>query len=265
MQLAIGQGDHGAFESRRLRVVEIASLLEEKTAIPAVRAQLEYLAAIQDPAFFDGISLGMLEDMRLRMRGLIPFLDRRTKKIVHTDFEDEVVAIHDDGLIDMPKMTGAEYEKKVTAYVQSHHSHIVIHRLRTNEALTTSDLDSLEQTLQKLGNEHGELLLCGLLERRGAPTLPYFVRTIVGMDRRAAYSAFSNFLGDRSLTSTQIRFIEMVIDQLTARGVMEAAALYEAPFTNLHDGGPDALFEGHPAVITGVFAQLKAVNAIATG
>ena len=38
------------------------------------------------------------------------------------------------------------------------------------------------------------------------------------MDRAAAQEAFSEFLSNRSLTTPQIRFIEMVIDQLTARG-----------------------------------------------
>jgi type I restriction enzyme, R subunit len=64
------------------------------------------------------------------------------------------------------------------------------------------------------------------------------VRSLVGLDRTAAQAAFSQFLNDRSLTSQQIRFVEMVIDQLTARGVMDASALYEPPFTNLHAGGP---------------------------
>lgn len=66
--------------------------------------------------------------------------------------------------------------------------------------------------------------------------------------------------GDRSLSPQQIRFVEMVIDQLTARGVMEAAALYEAPFTNLHAGGPDGLFAGKENVIDGIFERLEAVH-----
>jgi len=42
--------------------------------------------------------------------------------------------------------------------------------------------------------------------------------------------------------------IEMIIDQLTARGVMEASALYEPPFSDLHAGGPDELFSGRDHV-----------------
>jgi len=81
-----------------------------------------------------------------------------------------------------------------------------------------------------------------------------------GLDK-AAQSAFSTFLSDRSLTPPQIRFVELVIDQLTARGVMEASALYEPPFINIHTGGPEELFAGNRAVIDGIFEQLKAVNA----
>ena len=53
----------------------------------------------------------------------------------------------------------------------------------------------------------------------------------------------------------------MIIDQLTARGVMEADALYEPPFSNLHAGGPDGLFAGKDNVIEGIFTALQDVHA----
>ena len=52
----------------------------------------------------------------------------------------------------------------------------------------------------------------------------------------------------------------MVIDQLSARGVFEASALYEPPFSNLHAEGPDALFGSKTEVIEGVFEVLRKVN-----
>jgi type I restriction enzyme, R subunit len=52
----------------------------------------------------------------------------------------------------------------------------------------------------------------------------------------------------------------MVIDPLTARGVMGAAALYEPPFSNLHVGGADELFTGQEAVIEGISDQLCRVK-----
>ena len=80
------------------------------------------------------------------------------------------------------------------------------------------------------------------------------------MDRAAAQEIFSEFLSNRSLATPQIRFIEMVIEQITARGVMEPSALYEAPFSSLHAGGPEALFAGQSNVIEGIFEKLEAIR-----
>ncbi|MFU8897218.1 MAG: DEAD/DEAH box helicase family protein, partial [Gammaproteobacteria bacterium] len=260
MQLALAEGDSAAYELHRNRVTEIAMLLEEKSAIPAVKAQLAYLASIQESEFWEGMTLPLLEELRLRLRGLVPLLDKKDRKIVYTDFEDEVLGVREEEVIAMPKMTGAQYQKKVRDYLINHLDHLVIHRLRSNQPLTETDLQGLEKTLAEIGEDEGETLLSGLLSRSGAPSLAWFVRSLVGMDRTAAQTAFSQFLADRSLTPQQIRFVEMVIEQLTARGVMEPAALYEPPFSNLHAGGPDALFDGKERVIEGIFETLEAVH-----
>ncbi len=260
MQLAFAEGDTGTFEQHRRRVVEIAMMLEEKSAIPAVAAQLAYLASVQENIFWEGIGLNGLEELRMRLRGLVPFLDRKSRKIVYTDFQDEIISVRQDTADSLPKMTGVQYEKKVQEYLENHLDHIVIRRLRTNQPLTTTDLQGLEQTLVEIGEDDGRTLLTGLLARSDAPTLAHFVRSMVGMDRTAAQEVFSEFLSNRSLTTPQIRFIEMVIDQLTARGVMEPSALYEAPFSSLHAGGPEALFAGKSNVIEGIFEKLEAIH-----
>lgn len=260
MQLALAESDASTLERERQKVVEIAMLLEEKTAVPAVKAQLGYLAALQDSGFWEGITLAGLEEMRLRLRGLMPFLDKKKRKIVYTDFQDQVLGEREEEAVYMPKMTGAQYEKKVRDYLRNHLDHLVIHRLRSNQPLTETDLHGLEQTLAEIGEADGETLLSNLLKRSGAPSLAWFVRSLVGMDRAAAQAAFSQFLNDRSLTPPQIRFVEMIIDQLTARGIMEASALYEPPFSNLHAGGPDELFAGKDNVIEGIFKTLEAVQ-----
>ena len=260
MQLALAEGDKTVFEGRRHRMVEIAMLLEEKSTIPAVRAQLAYLVAIQESGFWAGIDLNAIEELRLRLRGLVPLLDKKSRKIVYTDFQDEVIGVRVEPVIPLPKMTGAQYEKKVKSYLSNHLDHIVIHRLRTNQPLTETDLQGLEQTLVEIGEDDGQTLLTGLLARSDALSLAHFVRGLVGMDRAAAQAVFSEFLANRSLTPPQIRFIEMVIDQLTARGVMEVSALYEAPFTSVHAGGPEELFAGKGKVIEGIFETLKAVS-----
>jgi len=260
MQLALVEGDTVTFERHRRRVVEIAILLEEKNTIPAVIAELEFLSLIQESTFWEGIDLNGLEEVRLRLRGLVRFLDRKKRKIVYSDFQDDILAVREEDLTGMPKMTGTQYEKKVKEFLADHLDHLVIQRLRTNQPLTETDLRGLERTLAEIGEGDGETLLSGLLARTEAPSLAHFVRSMVGMDRATAQAAFSGFLSDQSLTPQQIRFVEMVIEQLTARGIMEASALYDAPFSSVHSGGPDALFAGKENVIEGIFETLNVVN-----
>lgn len=260
MQLAQANADKGTFESLRQRVVEMAILLEEKASIPAVKAQLEYLSALQETEFWEGIQLKGLEELRLRLRGLTPLLDKKKRNIVYTDFKDEIISVREEAATYMPKMTGAQYEKKVKAFLRNHLDHIVIHRLRSNQPLTKTDLQGLETTLTEIGQEDGQTLLSELLARSDTPSLAHFVRSLVGLDRTAAQSLFAEFLSDRSLTTQQINFIQMVIDQLTSRGVMEASALYDQPFTKLHSGGPETLFGDKKNVIEGIFKKLELVN-----
>jgi type I restriction enzyme R subunit len=140
----------------------------------------------------------------------------------------------------------------------SHRDDLVIRKLYTNQPLTPRDLESLEETLVRIGEEEGKVLLSGLLAQRGAPSLVHFVRSLVGLDRRAAQELFSSFLSDHSLSTGQIRFIETIIDQLTSRGVMEPSALYETPFSDLHTGGPEELFAGKEQVMEEIFSALSA-------
>ena len=262
MQLATVEHDVSGFEKDRKKAVEIAMLLEEKSAIPAVKAQLGYLQAMQGTEFWVGIDIAELEEMRLRLRELVPLLDKTKRHIVFTDFEDEITGVNEDAIVDIPRMTGMEYQRKVEQYLQSHLNNIVIHRLRTNQPLTASDLQELEKMLMKVGEEDGEALLKGTLAQSKAPSLVHFVRGLVGMDRAAAQAAFSKLLSNQSLTPPQIRFVEMIIDQLTARGVIEPGALYEAPFTGLHAGGPDGLFAGKGEMIAGIFQAIEATQPV---
>ncbi len=60
MQLAFAENDAATLERLRRKAMEIATMLEEKAAIPAVKARLSYLAALQDTAFWKGIDLAAL-------------------------------------------------------------------------------------------------------------------------------------------------------------------------------------------------------------
>ena len=155
-----------------------------------------------------------------------------------------------------PYMTGVQYAKNVEEYLHSHLDDPVIQRLRTNEPFTPTDREALEKTLIAIGEEEGAILLANLLKQRGALSLAHYVLSCVGMDRAAARAACAHFLNEPSLTELQISFIEMVIEQLSARGFLDASALYESPFSDLHGRGPEELFLGQEKVIDGLFETL---------
>ena len=54
--------------------------------------------------------------------------------------------------------------------------------------------------------------------------------------------------------------MELIVERLTAQGVMETDALYEAPFADLHSGGPDGVFADRSRVVSGLFGALRSVH-----
>ena len=85
-----------------------------------------------------------------------------------------------------------------------------------------------------------------------------FVRSLVGLDREAAKAALGGFLAGKSLGANQIEFVDLIVNHLTERGVMEAGLLYESPFTDLTPRGPEGLFSSaHLSQLMGVLDQVR--------
>ncbi len=76
--------------------------------------------------------------------------------------------------------------------------------------------------------------------------------SLVGLDRRAAKEAFADFLSNHRLQGNQIEFVNMIVDSLAERGVVEAARLYESPFTDVAPSGafrqPGEVTAGEPSL-----------------
>lgn len=72
--------------------------------------------------------------------------------------------------------------------------------------------------------------------------LGIFVRGLVGLDRAAVTEAFERYLDRTRFTADQVRFMNLIVDELTRNGVMEPQRLFESPYTDHAPTGPDYVF-----------------------
>jgi type I restriction enzyme R subunit len=77
----------------------------------------------------------------------------------------------------------------------------------------------------------------------GEKPLGVLVRSVVGLSRKAAKEAFAEFLSKAPLEADQMAFLNEIIEFLVHNGTMEPKALFETPFTNIHNLGIAGLFD----------------------
>ena len=265
-QLAQLEGDALAAERIREKVQNIASGLLTKSSIPSVAAQQGLLEEVAGDDWWVNAPLPALELARLRLRALVGFLDKGEKVAVYTDFEDE---ISDSKIVDLPGVTpGTNWERfraKASAYLKAHVDHLALQRLRRNKPLTVDDLDALEQMLIDSGAGGTRDIERAKEDAHG---LGLFVRSLVGLDREAAIEAFGAFLDSTRFSADQIHFVNLIVNELIANGVMEPARLYESPYTDSAPHGPDGVFaetevESIVGILRIVIANATPVSGIA--
>ncbi|MFC6644577.1 DEAD/DEAH box helicase family protein [Granulicella cerasi] len=259
MQLTLLRGEPG-FERMRENVQTIARLLESQVAIPAVAAKLILIQEIQSSPFWEDVNVVALEQVRKGLRDLVQFIERRRRATVITDFEDE---IREGSTIALPGTSiGVDMDKvrdKAQAFLRKHENDPVLHKLRFNEALTPEDLEELERIFTAEGSTLEEIDAV----KKETQSLGLFVRSLVGLDREAAKMALSQFTQSGTLTANQMEFVNLIVNHLATRGVIELGRLYESPFTDVHSSGLDGLFKEESTLA--LLTALKAVRQNAMG
>jgi EcoEI R protein C-terminal len=179
LQLAMLRSEPG-FVRLREQVKEIAGLLEEKAAIPMVRDQMELILDAQTDEWWQDVTLPMLEVLRRRLRDLVKFIEKQKRKLIYTDFEDQLGG---ETPVDLRGFAGgtdyAKFRAKAQAFLRAHQDHIAIHKLRMNKPLTATDLADLERILVESGIGGPDDIRRAADESQG---LGLFVRSLIGMD-----------------------------------------------------------------------------------
>ncbi|MCY6494578.1 DEAD/DEAH box helicase family protein [Leptolyngbya sp. GGD] len=241
------------------QVQEIAAALEEQERIPSVAEQMELIQEIQTEAWWQDVTIPMLERVRKRLRSLVRLVEKTQRQPIYTNFEDE---LGPETLIEIPSFgSGSEFDRfraKARQFLLAHEDHITIHKLRFNQPLTATDLSELERILLESGIGTPENLEYAKATSEG---LGLFIRSLVGLNREAAKQAFGQFLSGSTVSADQIEFINLIIDHLTHHGTMNPGLLYESPFTDINAQGPEGVFS--PQQVDGLISLLEDIRAAA--
>lgn len=228
-----------AFEPLRNAFVEQVHALEAKSAVPDVAKQMELILDVQTTDWWTDATPQMVEIARRRLRSLMSLIEPGGQAIVTTDIIDDMGEKREVELLDLGGASSlAQFRKKARAYIEAHADHVAFARLRQGKPLTAVDLDEL----QRLFTEADIASVADFGQIRALPDLPNFIRSLVGLDRSAAKAAFNEGLAGKTLSAVQIRFIELIVDHLTASGRMEPELLYAPPFTDFAPNGVSDVF-----------------------
>lgn len=220
-------------------LMDIAEGLSGKYTIADILRSKPLIESLKDPEFYKALSQKKLEEIREEIRELVQYLDISSKPVFYTNLLDTDFTITETE----PNMSvnyGTLYRKRVESFIRENKHNLIISKLSSNMPITAQELTVLEEVLFD-GTDRGTRE--DFIKEFGEAPLGVFIRSIIGLDAKAAQDAFASFLTAGNLTANQITFIQNIISYLTKNGTIDASMLFEPPFTDLNDQGLSGIFD----------------------
>lgn len=244
--------------AKQALLIKIAKL---QMHLNEVRAQSDAINEIQQDAYWQDLTFFKLEDSRKALRSIIHLRKKDSyepKPEVYIDVTEGTEGIRVEER--KAKIVSVDYEifrreveKTLTPLFESD---AVLQKIRRGEPVTDAELEQLN-ALVHIQNPNVELNTLKEFFPESTESLDKILRTIVGMDRAAIEQAFTDFVQQvhTHLNSKQQRFITLLKNHLVRFGTIQIEQLYEAPFTQIHDGGLDGVFSEAQADVLAQFVQ----------
>lgn len=195
--------------------------------IPEIQAHTDLIDKILHTDYVESAGINEFEHIREELRNLMKYIPKGPRVVYLTNFDDEILEMNwNEAELDNDDLQN--YKAKAEFYVRQHQDNITIAKLKSNQPLTSQDIESLENILwSEVGTQDD------YKAEYGDKPLGEFVREIVGLDMNAAKEAFSEFLEGSTLDSRQIYFVNQIVEYIVHNGLMkDLSVLQEAPFTD---------------------------------
>lgn len=194
--------------------------------IPEIQVQAELIHKILHTDYIDSADINDFEYIREKLRGLMKYIPKVSFRY-DTNFEDNILSSEwHEAELENDELKN--YKAKAEFYIRQHQDNIAIAKLKTNQPLTETDVDTLENILwSELGTKED------YEKEYGEKPLGEFVREIVGLDMNAAKEAFSEYLDGTNYDNRQIYFVNQIVEYIVHNGLMkDFSVLQESPFTD---------------------------------
>ena len=232
------------------KVTTIISQLLEMQTIPEIKTKSELLKTFLTTEFWAEVTVSKLEVVRIEVRDLIKYLDVPQRKVVETNFKDEV--IEKDSKHIHPQFKN--YKQRVIDYLVETTDCEAVNKIKNIEPLNEKDIQDLQYILwEELGTQADYDAIA-----EGAP-LGVFVRRIVGMNPEAVTKLLSEYLAKYNFNPAQEEFLHQIVAFVLQNGDIEVKNLIkDDPFKSLDF---TELFDGNIVPVTDLVAYLHEVIA----